>query len=263
VRSYRQLNIAERQTIAALLEEGRPVGYIAKVLFRSRSTIKREIERNGLCDEKGNIRYLAPLAQKLSLSRKAQRMGSYCSEKNFLSTKSIFDCQQRLKISSSGKERVQAFRSCFGFGFGFNFSSVKKHKNLSIWHDRLESQDWRKIYNANRKRHYSWEEISRQHSFARLNLFRMQSKRKDVRLKQIKTFDNPQSAVLDPEKTDRLAVNTPIILNPVTNKIPDLVKLTEVKLNDRNFIPCGIFISNPFLSYQQLLQMTMKPKVFD
>jgi hypothetical protein len=161
VRNYNQLHIAERQTIEQLLAQGCKVAYIAKVLFRCRSTIKREIDRNSVVDANGNKIYKASLAQKFSGTRKAQSISDHQRKNNLSSTSCRFDFAQRLLVSKSNPKIIRSeLNSCFEFHFSSSYPTNKNY-GLSIWHERLESFDRRKIYNFGRRRDFQWEEISR------------------------------------------------------------------------------------------------------
>jgi hypothetical protein len=166
VKAYRQLNIAERKIIAQLLHEGRKVAFIARTLFRSRSTIQREIERNSFTDTNGNRIYNAPEAQQKSQYRKAQAGNGKQPIKNLFCTKAILDSDQQLS-DNHFRNKTSKYESISLFEY--RFSSMKfnsyQSNDLSIWHYRLEGTDWRKIYNRIRKRDYEWEECGRKNYY--------------------------------------------------------------------------------------------------
>ena len=63
---YTQLSIEEREKIYQLLKAGRSLSAVAKILFRHKSTISREIKRNGSLQ----LGYLPDRADNLSKMRK-------------------------------------------------------------------------------------------------------------------------------------------------------------------------------------------------
>jgi hypothetical protein len=126
--TYYQINIAERRIIAQLIENGEKPAAIARALGRNRSTIKREIDRNGSVDEKGKIHYNAVQAQSSTQVRKSEatsgsslRSGSPKAVTS-LGLKQLFTSTIKLK-----RERMRNRKSRFEIRLG-----VLKHSKSTI-----------------------------------------------------------------------------------------------------------------------------------
>jgi hypothetical protein len=85
---YRQLNIADRQMIAHLIKIGKKPAYIARVLGRNRSTIKRELDRNSYVDNSGKMIYEYRQAQ---TSYRLRKVATGSGKNRQLNTNSSFE----------------------------------------------------------------------------------------------------------------------------------------------------------------------------
>jgi hypothetical protein len=149
--AYYQINLRERRIIERLYAEGYNPGKIARQIFRSRSTVYREIERNGYPGEDGKWHYMAKRAQ------------MFCSGRKQRSKR-----RSRIPI---GRERTSNDFYVRGLRWPFFRNKPEPYRKgpgrwerrpypLSRWH-RWQVRSWRESYNRRRSRHHKWEEFWR------------------------------------------------------------------------------------------------------